>query len=747
MRVDREMLARSYAARSGGGKTVGPALAGLGFGPSKFALLASAAVLGLSGAYLQQKGLPENIAALTAQMRALTTSEPRFIAPAIPFLEEELDPDDDAALRAGLAPTPEAPAANLALAAHELGLDLTGLKEALSFYKAGALAAGDAAGKTAKDPIVKAAIEWVALRTFPRESGFERLQAFMAAHPTWPAQDWLRRRSEEALFGDRKGASLIKSYFTNVTPQTAAGKLALARVLKDDGKTKEAAALVKTVWRNSDLNSTLESRTKADFGAFLDKSDHKYRADRFLYKEQVANAMRAAALAGPDVVALAKARAAVIAEAPSDKALAAVPAPLRVDAGYKFAMIQKLRRADKIAEAAAIMMAAPRDPAVIVDGDEWWVERRLLARKLLDQGDASTAYKICDEHAAASREMQIEAEFHAGWIALRFLNDPVRAAAHFDTLIGLAQTPMSQARAAYWRARAAEASSAPDAAATAEAFYQRAAAHSASYYGQLARDKLGLKPALIRMPEQEVRGEARNESVKVLELLYAIGEKSLANPLAVEAARNLEDPAQVAALATVVARQRDANISLTVGKTASQRGVALDDLAFPAYGVPAYQPLRNSADPSIVYSIARQESAFNTTAVSTAGAKGLMQMIAATARTTAQRAGVAFDEARLTADAAFNAQLGAAHLGDLLAASRGSYILTFAAYNAGGGRVKQWLDAYGDPRKPGVDPIDWVERIPFTETRNYVQRVLENATVYRARFAASAPVQKADATP
>jgi soluble lytic murein transglycosylase len=615
--------------------------------------------------------------------------------------------------------------------------DLTGFAQAIAFYKSGELAQGDAAAATAKDRIVKTALEWIALRSFPRESGFDRLQAFMQAHPAWPALDWLKKRSEEALFGDRKSGALIKTYFSGVEPATPAGKLALARALADDGKTSEAAALVRAVWREADLNPQLEAKVRADFGIYLDKADHKYRADRLLYKDDTAAAFRAAALVGPDVLALAKARAAVIEEAPSDKLLAKVPPALRTDPGFLFAQIHKLRHADKIRAAADILLAAPRDPSLLIDGDEWWTERRLLARKLLDQNDPATAYKLCAEHSAMSHEMKIEAEFHAGWIALRFLNDPVRAAVHFDAIAKLAETPMSQARAAYWQGRAAEASAAADASARARTFYEQAASHPATYYGQLARGKLGLAALPIRAIANEAKGEEREDSLKVIELLFAAGEKDLAAPLVFEAARRLADESQVAALASLVARQRDAHLSLNAGKIVSQRGMPIDSLAFPDYGVPPYEPLQNSAAPSVVYSVARQESAFDSTAVSSAGAKGLMQMVLSTAKRTAQRAGVAFDQKRLLTDAAFNAQLAARHLGELLAEQKGSYILTFAAYNAGGKHVKEWLDAYGDPRKPGVDPVDWVERIPFTETRNYVQRVIENLGVYQVRFGES----------
>jgi soluble lytic murein transglycosylase len=615
--------------------------------------------------------------------------------------------------------------------------DLTGFAQAITFYKSGELAQGDAAAATAHDKIVKTALEWVALRSFPRETGFDRLQAFMQAHPAWPALDWLKKRSEESLFGDHKSGALIKAYFSGVDPETSAGKLALARALTDDGKTSEAAALARAVWREADLNAQLEAKVKSDFGSYLDKADHQFRADRLLYKDETAAAFRAATLAGPDVLAFAKARAAVMDEAPSDKLLAKVPQGLRTDPGFLFAQIHKLRHADKIRAAADILLASPRDPLLLVDGDAWWTERRLLARKLLDQNDAATAYKLCAEHSAMSHEMKIEAEFHAGWIALRFLNDPVRAAVHFDTLAKLAETPMSRARAAYWQGRAAEASSVGDAAATALAHYEQAASHPATYYGQLARGKLGLTDLPIRTIQNEAKGDERNDSIKVIELLYAEGEKDLAAPLVYEAARHLADESQVAALASLVARQHDAHLSLNAGKIISQRGMPIDTLAFPDYGVPPYVPLQNSAAVSVVYSVARQESAFDPQAESPAGAKGLMQMILSTAKRTAQHAGVAFDAKRLLTDAAFNAQLAARHLGELLAEQKGSYILTFAAYNAGGKHVKEWLDAYGDPRKPGVDAVDWVERIPFTETRNYVQRVIENLNVYQVRLGES----------
>ena len=615
-----------------------------------------------------------------------------------------------------------------------LGYDPAGIGDAIAAYKSENVAAGDALAGRITQPVVRAALEWVALRDATQKIGLGRLDAFGKAHPDWPTTTWLRHQAEARMF-HVTDPKVVERYFAAGAPITLLGRYALAKALKADNRAGEGATIARGIYRDNDLSGALEAKFKSDFGADLTKADYKYRADRFLYKEQVGPALRVAAQAGPDVLALAKARAAAIAETQADKALAAVPEALRKDPGLILAAVQRLRREDKLMEAANLMQTAPRDPALLVDTDEWWTERRVLARRLLDNGNINAAYVICATHSAGSSEARVEAEFHAGWIALRFMNDPTRAAYHFAQAAKLADTPTSMARIAYWQARTAETSGQPDAVEKVDAFYRKAAAQNSTYYGQLARQMLGLSVDAVQRPNREATGTDRNEAIRAVELLYAAGERDVATPLAVLVAGSLEDGAQVAALASVVERQQDAHLSLTIGKILSQRGSPVDTLAFPTDGIPPYEELPNSAARPVVYAIARQESAFMPAVVSKAGAKGLMQIIDATAKRTAAKAGLGFDSARLTTDPAFNAQLGAAHLGELLAGQGGSLILTFAAYNAGAGRVKQWVEAYGDPRSPGVDPVDWVERIPFTETRNYVQRVIANVTMYRAIFA------------
>jgi soluble lytic murein transglycosylase len=680
-----------------------------------------------------------------ANLASLQSSDPNSWRAAPPSLDQTLrrPPDANALSNQGASPASQNPGLDGLEAETEqkldpaalVGDDAPGLAQAIGFYRSGDFVAGDAAAAALHSKVAADAAKWVGLRMRPREVGFARLSQFLLEHPEWPAQDWLLRRAEESLNGDHAADAVVKKFFTGRKPLGPSGKLALARVFAREGDFESAGALVREVWRENDLSDQMEGSVRKEFGEFLTAADHKYRADRLLYAEKNAAALRVAELAGKDVVLLARARAAANDDAAGDKHFAAVPPELQKDPGLLFARAHMLRKHDKIIEAAAVLMTAPRAPELVIDGDAWWTERRLIARKLLDLGDASEAYVLCAQHGARSVSAKVEAEFHAGWIALRFLHDPATAERHFAAAAAIAETPIQKSRGLYWRARAVEARHTPQDEAAARAYYTEAATHPTTFYGQLALEQLGLEASPVRPGPTPAEGDARDESVRVVELLFAAGEKEPATTLAMEAAKHLAGEDQLAALGQTVARAHDAKMSLTLGKLASYRGVALDDVAFPTYGVPQFSSLPGSASRSIVYAIARQESAFDSRAVSSAGAMGLMQMIASTARSTALRAGVGFDLRRMLSEPAFNAQLGAAHLGILLNEHKGSYLLTFAAYNAGGKRVKEWIDAYGDPRRAEIDPVDWVERIPISETRNYVQRVMENFVVYRAKFA------------
>ncbi|MCB8819858.1 lytic transglycosylase domain-containing protein [Microvirga rosea] len=581
--------------------------------------------------------------------------------------------------------------------------------------------------------------EWFAVRSgIPM--GFNRLMAFRKAYPDWPQTTQFRRRAEEALVAERRPAAQVRAFFADQKPLTAGGRIALAFAYKAEGMEKEGNALIRTIWREDSFGPEWESKILDRFPGVLEEADHRFRMERLLFKESWGAALRAAGYAGKSHDTLVKARMGLYqGKKKAEKAFAAVPAALRKDASYLFSRALYLRRSNKLPEAAAVMAQAPQDPDLLVDGDEWWSERRALARTFLDKGDPKTAYQLTSQAAPESAAQQIEAAFHAGWIALRFLKEPDAAATHFAAAEKAATTPISLSRVAYWRARAAEeAGSAQDA----KIYYERAAERPTTYYGQLAKSKLGQFITLRTV--EPLSPEARQTfdklvPVQVLVTLQHLDEPELTLGLYTELAQSFDDPGQLDALASLAAEKKNPRAVLLVGKLASQRGFPLDMHAYPLAAIPDFQPVGDEVEPAMVYAIARQESAFNPRAMSSAGARGLMQLMPATAKETARRFGLGFDLDRLVSDPVYNAKLGSAHLGELMGDWKGSHILAFASYNAGGGNVRKWIKAYGDPRTPGVDPIDWVERIPFSETRNYVQRVLENLNVYRERLKAPEP--------
>lgn len=583
-------------------------------------------------------------------------------------------------------------------------------------------------------PAAQAAGEWFVIRS-GLPASFERITAFRQAYPDWPTSFAIRRRSEEALLMAHKPSPQIRQFFTDQPPLTSDGRAAFAFALQADGFEKEATAQIRFLWREEVLRDDLEKRILDRFSNVLTQADHHFRLDQLLFKEAWVAAGRAAGYAGKGYETLMKARLSLAQTTrKAQKAFDAVPAFLRSDASYIFTREVFDRRNGKLDDALKILTQTPQDSDWLVDGDSWWAERRLMMRALLDKGDSKEAYALAQGHGAETPLQRIEAEFSAGWIALRFLSDPQAAAGHFASAASLASTPLSRARAAYWQGRTAEAIDKPE---DAKLFYERAAEAPTAYYGQLAISRLGRELELRTPPILTEDGRRAFEAmipVQAADLLEQAGEGELALGLYIDLAQTLTDPAQIDALARMAAARQDPRAVLAIGKAALQRGLPLDIHAYPLMGIPEFDAIGSPVEPAMIYSIARQESAFNSKASSGVGARGLMQLMLATAKDTAQHFGLAYNPDRLLSDPAYNVKLGAAYLGSLLADWKGSPMLAFASYNAGAGNVKKWIAAYGDPRDPSIDPVDWIERIPFYETRNYVQRVMENLAVYRRRL-------------
>lgn len=615
--------------------------------------------------------------------------------------------------------------------------DVEAVKQAIQYARRGKSGAATELQRSISDPMARKLVEWMILRSDDNdEVNFPRYNAFITSNPAWPSIGRLRRRAEAMLWTEKGDLATIRAFFDKEEPLSALGRFAYARALLASGIRGAAQAQMRVGWTQK-FGRDVESEARDAFGEMITPGDDKARMDRRIYEDDIDAAERAAARLGGAQMAILRARKAVSDKANNAKALLdAVPASARNDAGYMFSRIQWLRRNDQYEEAARLLVAAPSDLGEAHDTDEWWIERRLVARKLIELDQAKAAYLICRNAALPEKDnYKVESEFMAGWIALRFLNDPNTAAQHFARIRALGiENTTALSRAGYWQGRAAEAAGRRH---EAQAFYQAAARYATTYYGQLAAARLGMREiALAPPPAMSATRRAslsQLEIVRAVDLLYEIGERSLVITFVADLERT--DNAEALTLIAELARKHnDARASVVMGKDAVGRGLPLDHHAFPTYGLPNYAAIGPEVEPAIVYSIARQESAFNPQTVSSANALGLMQVTPAAGRYIAKTYNVRFDQKRLLHDNVYNVQMGAAELGGNIEAYRGSYILAFAAYNAGRGRVQEWIERFGDPRDPNVDPVDWVERIPFSETRNYVQRIMENVQAYRVRF-------------
>ncbi|MGQ4272546.1 lytic transglycosylase domain-containing protein [Terrihabitans sp. B22-R8] len=616
-----------------------------------------------------------------------------------------------------------------------ISADAPAMKQAIALLDKGQLSAAREIRGRLRDRASVTLFDWLTIRSASRQIGFSNIAAFLRDNPDWPARTLATRRAEEALYLEDIDAGTVRAFLGNRMPDSGMGQLALARI----SPRPQAAQLVKSVWRSEDLSPDIEKKVLSEFGGLLNADDHAARAEYFFFQREVGAAQRNASRASAAYQAIAKARTAVLRKTKDvDAALAAVPSSARKHPGYQYAMIDRLLRQDKHKEAAQVMTQVTRDPAALVDTKAWWEKRRWLARDMLDLGDARMAYRIAAGHANTRPADVADGEFHAGWIALRFLNDPATARKHFAQVSRVGSTPLTRSRGDYWLGRTEEASGNR---AAAQSYYASASAYGSTYYGQLAKARLGggAVPVQTVKPSTSARASFERTSIaKAIRLLYSVDAKEKTIPLFADTAERLRDADSLALLAELADRNRDPRGLLIVGKAGVSNGFPLEAASWPTNGVPKFKPVGPAIEPAVVHAIARQESAFHPTARSGAGARGLLQMLPETAKRTAGKVGMPFDTAKLN-DPTFNATLGAAHLGELANNYDGSYILTFVAYNAGPGRVREWVQRYGDPRNASVDPIDWVERIPFTETRNYVQRVMENVQVYRSRFNVRAP--------
>ncbi len=549
----------------------------------------------------------------------------------------------------------------------------------------------------------------------------------------WPGLKSFRANSEKALFRENPAPSAVLAAFGDTAPETTEGTMLLARAQLASGDKAKATSLIRNLWHGDALDEAAEDKIMAEFAGLLTIADHRARMDYLMYRERASQAKRFSTLG--EAQSLYKAWAGLISRAKSvDALIAGVDKSWSKDPALLFIQIENLRRKQDYEAAAKLLEQMPRDRKTLVNGRAWWDEQRIIARGLADLGKYREAYRIVSGHVATEATDIADAEFHAGWYALRDLNDPKTASRHFARILEVSNRPLSASRAWYWLGRASEAA---DDGKAAEHF-SRAAQHSSTFYGQLAAARIDKPGIEIPYPHPSSADRQRfegREAIQAIARYEAAGHGWRAQSLYRALADQLDSPGELALLSARAEKSEGGHqLSLQIGKTAYARGIDVPALAFPVGVIPPSANIAGSGK-ALAYAIARQESAFNPAAVSPANARGLLQLLPSTAKGVAARHGIAYQPEKLTRDPGFNATLGAHYLGEQIDAFGGSYILTFIAYNAGPRKVPEWIERYGDPRGKSIDEVvDWIERIPFPETRNYVMRVMENYQVYKSRL-------------
>jgi soluble lytic murein transglycosylase len=600
------------------------------------------------------------------------------------------------------------------------------LASALKAIDEGRFVDSSAAVANFNNKLLSRIVEWHALRVAPKtEATFAAYVDLLRDTVDWPEPEVLRRQAEDHITTATPAATVWK-YFTENPPLTSAGhmrRLEAAQAVSP----KDVQRLASESWRTATFKPADEQEFLNKYGISLTPDDNIARFDRIMREGRPQVAKDIVAKLPPAYQPLANARLAMATRAADTVQILRGVAPAQLDApAIRLERLQWLRRTGNLGEAKA-MLAAPASGQT----DAWLGEQQQVARDLLAGGHPADAYAVIVQHGQTRGLAFAEAEFLAGWIALRHLKKPADGIKHFQILYDGVSTDISRSRAAYWMGRAIEASGRPK---DANEWYGRAAGYGQTFYGQLAARKL--PGGAARMPGDPSVSDADRlalggrEMVTVARYLGQAGASERTQPFLLKLARMVNGAGETQLLAQLATELKRPDIAVAIARRATDTGITLFDASFPVIDLGT----TGSIERALALALTRQESAFYSGAVSPSGALGLMQLMPGTAREVAGKVGVPYVQDKLTRDPAYNVSLGTQYLGDMLAKFGGSYELALAAYNAGPGRVSRWLESIGDPRAGKIDMVDWIEMIPIRETRNYVQRIMEGVGVYRDRL-------------
>ena len=585
------------------------------------------------------------------------------------------------------------------------------------------------------DTTAKRVLRWRQAADDPYVS-FSILTDVVQNQSDWPRMTNIRAKAEAHLFDRPLSPDEAINWFMGAEPVSGEGRGALAHAYYKRGQDDIAGRWLRSAWRDSRLTRDRQKRLFSRYKSKLTPEDHAARADHLVWQGRrlYPSAGGLLSLMNRTDRALLDARMRVGANRSGmDKAINAVPSSHVNDTGLLYERARWRRRKRTETYALPVYLKITTPPHSEKGKVRLWKDKKYMIFWALKQKKYADAYQLTLHHGMTSGEHFADAEFLAGWISLTKLDNPAQALTHFTNLKNGVSLPVSSGRAGYWQGRAADEMG--DASAT--TYFAEAAKYPNVFYSQLASEKLAQGYAYISLPPEDDGSlvSSEFEGQELIRALRMIGEtqsERTYNQFSFHLDDRLDDVREITLLAGLGKQYGYMKPSVRAAKQAGRLEAMLTESGYPMPEI--ITNLGNEYDIPFVLAIARQESEFNTRARSHAKAYGMMQMINATAKTTARRAKIPYRKSWLIGDPEYAAKLGATHLNELLTTYDGSYILSAAAYNAGPRRVNIWIKDYGDPRTGAIDPIDWLESIPYSETRNYVQRVMENLEVYRARL-------------
>lgn len=611
--------------------------------------------------------------------------------------------------------------------------DSSTLLTALSAAKRGDVSGARAAMASLNDPVARKIALWALVDSNAEALSFYDLDSARRELADWPRGARRDAATERALSTSGLDPARIVAWFGGAPPATAEGAMTLASAYQALGRQQQAVDLIRRTFRDKVFEADAQRAMITRFGSMLTPDDYVRRADILLYGQQGPAARDIVAMLSDTQAAAARVRMAYRQNAANANDLYNGLTPdLQASPGVVFERAAYLRRKGMDTLALPMVVNFPAPPTEEAS-TTIWKERKQLVVAALKAGDSAGAYAAAANVQALAPADIAESEFYAGWIALTRLRNPDAAAAHFAQIAAVGASPITKGRALYWQGRAAEAQGDLIAA---QAFYSEGARYITTFYGQLAAEKAGLKELRLDPDPVITAGDRARfygrEQVRAARILADIGARDLFRSLVLYIDDTLPNAQESALLVDLARGYGDQDLAMRAVRTAAQRGFILAERGYPLLDH-HFTPGPGAAETAFVYSISRQESNFDPEARSGVGARGMMQLMPATASLVARKLGEAHSLERLS-DASYNMRLGSVYLGQMVNSFSGSYIMAAAAYNAGPGRPAQWAGLCGDPRGASTDPLDFIECIPFSETRNYVMRTLETTMVYRARL-------------